>query len=154
MSKLIVKIKNTTDLPLPEYHTAGASGFDFMAAVTKPIILQPGKRAIIPTGLYFVIPTGFELQIRARSGLAVKYGISLANGIGTIDSDYRGEILVVLINHGDEPFKINRGDRIAQGVIASHENAVWKEVTSLDSTAREHQRFGSTGHEAGVSKLK
>ncbi len=152
MSKLVIQIKNTTDLPLPEYHTAGAAGFDFLAAVSKPIILQPGKRAIIPTGLYFVVPTGFELQIRARSGLAAKYGIGLANGIGTIDSDYRGEILVILINHGEEPFKVNRGDRIAQGVIARHEKAVWQEVKNLDPTARNHQRFGSTGHATKASK--
>lgn len=146
MKNIEVKIKNTTELPLPQYQTAGAAGFDFFAAVTEAVTLQPGDREIIPTGLYFAIPLGYELQVRARSGLAAKYGIGLANSIGTIDSDYRGEILVILINHGDEPFTINRGDRIAQGIIAKHEKAVWEEVDDLDETERNHGRFGSTGH--------
>ena len=146
MKNLEVRIKNTTELPLPQYQTAGAAGFDFLAAVKESVTIEPGKIEIVPTGLHFAFPEGYELQVRARSGLAAKHGIGLVNSIGTIDSDYRGEILVILINHGDKPFVINRGDRIAQGVMAKHETAVWQEVSELDETERNHKRFGSTGY--------
>lgn len=145
MSGHEIEVMNSTELPLPKYQTSGSSGFDFLAAVTEPIHLEPGCRATIPTGLHFAIPEGFELQVRGRSGLAAKFGIGLVNGIGTIDSDYRGEVQILLVNHGSESFIINRGDRIAQGVIARFERATWQPTLELSKTSRGQGGLGSTG---------
>ena len=127
------------------YETKGSSGMDIRAYIDEPIEISPGKRALIPTGIFLEIPQGYEVQIRARSGLAVKYGIGLTNGIGTIDSDYRGEIKVSLINWGEEPFVVNDGDRIAQMVVCRYETAEMKEVTELSDTERGSGGFGHTG---------
>ena len=130
---------------LPEYETKGSAGMDIRAYISDPIEILPGKRALIPTGLFLEIPEGAEVQIRARSGLAVKYGIGLTNGIGTIDSDYRGEIKVSLINWGDEAFTVNNGDRIAQMVVCRYESAVLEPVDELSETKRGSGGFGHTG---------
>ena len=134
-------------LALPAYETAGSAGMDLRAAVAadEPLILAPQARAMVPTGLSFAIPLGYEVQIRPRSGLAAKHGITCLNTPGTIDSDYRGEIKVILINLGDADFVIERGDRIAQMVLAPVTQAVWDEVAVLDETSRGAGGFGSTG---------
>ena len=143
----IRRLPNNPDLPLPTYETAGAAGMDLRAAVAEdePIVLRPGARAAIPTGLAFALPDGFEGQVRPRSGLAARHGVSQVNTPGTIDADYRGEVKVILINLGEEDFTIRRGDRIAQLVIAPVTQAQWNEVQSLDETARGEGGFGSTG---------
>jgi len=130
---------------LPSYETEGSAGMDIRAYIEEPVTLEPGKRALIPTGLFMEIPAGFEVQIRARSGLAVKYGIGLTNGIGTIDSDYRGEIKVSLINWGEDDFVINDGDRIAQMVVCRYEKADLELADELSDTARGVGGFGHTG---------
>ena len=130
---------------LPKYETVGSAGFDIRAYIEAPVTIAPGERALIPTGLYFQLEPGYEAQIRARSGLAVKKGIGLVNGIGTIDSDYRGEVCVPLINWGRESFTIESGDRIAQVVIARYEQVSFEIVDSLDETARGAGGFGHTG---------
>lgn len=140
-----VRIVNKGSLDLPEYKTLGSSGVDLMADIETSITLKPMERFLVPTGLFVEIPEGYEAQIRGRSGLAIKNGISLANGIGTIDSDYRGEIKVILINLGMEPFIINRGDRIAQMVLIKYEKMDFQLVDSLDETKRGHGGFGHTG---------
>ncbi len=134
-------------LALPAYETAGSAGMDLRAAVPSdaPIVLASGARAMVPTGLSFAIPLGYEVQIRPRSGLAAKHGITCLNTPGTIDSDYRGEIKIILINLGDADFVIERGDRIAQMVLAPVTQAVWDEVAILDETSRGAGGFGSTG---------
>lgn len=134
-------------LVLPAYETLGAAGMDIRAAVPEgaPIILQPGQREMVPTGLSVAIPHGFEIQMRPRSGLAAKHGLTCLNSPGTIDSDYRGELKVILINHGAEPFTINRGERIGQMVLAPVTRIVWQEVENLDETVRGTGGFGSTG---------
>ncbi len=134
-------------LALPAYETAGSAGMDLRAAVAAddPLVLAPQARAMVPTGLSFAIPLGYEVQIRPRSGLAAKHGITCLNTPGTIDSDYRGEIKVILINLGDADFVIERGDRIAQMVLAPVTQAVWDEVAILDETLRGAGGFGSTG---------
>jgi dUTP pyrophosphatase len=134
-------------LALPAYETLGAAGMDLRAAVldAEPVTLAPGKRAMIPTGLSIALPQGYEAQIRPRSGLAAKHGLTCLNSPGTIDADYRGEIKVILINHGDEPFVIKRGERIAQMVIASVIQGSLEVVATLDETARGAGGFGSTG---------
>ena len=129
----------------PEYETQGSAGMDIRAHLDSSIELLPGKRALVPTGLFMEIPVGYEVQIRARSGLAVKYGIGLVNGIGTIDSDYRGEIKVPLINWGEEAFVINDGDRIAQMVVCKYEKAELVKVDELSETERGEGGFGHTG---------
>jgi len=143
----IRRLPNNPDLPLPAYETAGAAGMDLRAAVAEdePIVLRPGARAAIPTGLAFALPDGFEGQVRPRSGLAARHGVSQVNTPGTIDADYRGEVKVILINLGEEDFTIRRGDRIAQLVIAPVTQAQWNEVQSLDETVRGEGGFGSTG---------
>jgi len=141
---MLIKIK-TLSGQLPEYETAGSAGMDIRAYIDVPVIIEPGKRALIPTGLFMEIPEGYEVQIRARSGLAVKYGIGLTNGIGTIDSDYRGEIKVSLINWGDEAFTVNNGDRIAQIVVAKYERAQLCQADELSETERGAGGFGHTG---------
>lgn len=130
---------------LPAYETIGSAGMDLSACLTDPVTIFPGGRVLVPTGLRIQLPLGFEAQIRARSGLAVKYGIGLVNGIGTIDSDYRGEIKIPLINWGESPYVINNGDRIAQMVIARYEIVEWDPVDSLEETERGTGGFGHTG---------
>lgn len=134
-------------LELPAYETSGAAGMDLRAAVSDsaPIELKPGERAIVPTGLSLAIPEGYEIQIRPRSGLAARHGITCLNTPGTIDSDYRGEVKVILVNLGDAPFTIGRAERIAQMVLAPVTQLTWNQVASLDETARGKGGFGSTG---------
>jgi dUTP pyrophosphatase len=132
-------------LPLPAYATAGAAGMDLLAAVTVPVTIEPGQRALIPTGLAIALPPGYELQIRPRSGLALRNGILLPNSPGTIDEDYRGELQVIVLNAGQESFTVERGTRIAQAVLAPVVRARWHEVANLDDTARGAGGFGSTG---------
>jgi dUTP pyrophosphatase len=138
------RLPGNTDLPLPTYATAGAAGFDLRAAAS--LSLAPGQFAVVPTGFAMAIPAGFEMQVRPRSGLAAKHGVTVLNTPGTIDSDYRGEVAVILINHGSSSFAINRGDRIAQGVIAAAIQVPLVEVDSLDATSRGTGGFGSTGN--------
>jgi dUTP pyrophosphatase len=133
-------------LPLPAYATAGAAGMDVVSA--EDVVIAPGARHPVATGLALAIPQGFEIQVRPRSGLALKHGITVPNTPGTIDSDYRGELKVLLINHGAEPFAIARGDRVAQLVLAPVVQAAWTEVAELDETARGAGGFGSTGGHA------
>lgn len=134
-----------SDLPLPTYETAHAAGMDLRAAVSDPVTLAPGERALVPTGLRIALPEGYEAQIRPRSGLAIRHGISMVNSPGTIDADYRGEIRVIVINHGREAFTITRGDRIAQMVVAPVVHAEWEEVDDLEETERGAGGFGHTG---------
>ena len=143
----IQRLPHGAGLALPSYQTTGSAGMDLAAAVAEdaPLSLAPGARALVPTGLAFAIPHGFELQLRPRSGLAHKHGVTVLNTPGTVDSDYRGEVQVILINHGDVPFTIARGDRIAQAVIAPVVQAVIGEVQTLEDTARGSGGFGSTG---------
>lgn len=131
---------------LPSYETGGSAGMDIRAAISEPMVIEPGDRALVPSGIRVALPPGYEAQIRARSGLAIKYGIGLVNGIGTIDSDYRGEILIPLINWGKEPFTIHSGDRIAQMVVMKYEHIQWEIVETLSSTQRGAGGFGHTGH--------
>ncbi|MGN6357647.1 MAG: dUTP diphosphatase [Novosphingobium sp.] len=139
----IKRLPHFEGLELPAYATTGAAGMDVLAA--EDVVLQPGGRHAVATGLAMAVPDGFELQVRPRSGLALKHGISLPNTPGTIDSDYRGELKVILINLGDFPFEIRRGDRIAQLVLAPVVRATWLEVEELDETQRGEGGFGSTG---------
>ena len=143
----VTRLPHNADLPLPAYETDGAAGMDLRAAVADdaPLVLKPGARAMVPTGLAFAVPRGFEAQVRPRSGLAAKAGVTCLNTPGTVDSDYRGEVKVILINLGEEDFTIRRGDRIAQLVIAPFARASWSEVESLDETGRGAGGFGSTG---------
>jgi len=143
----VVQLDHAQGLPLPAYETNGAAGMDLRAAVAEdaPLVIKPGARFMVPTGLAFAVPAGFEAQVRPRSGLAAKAGVTCLNTPGTIDSDYRGEVKVILINLGDEDFTINRGDRIAQLVIAPVVQASWGLTTSLDETTRGAGGFGSTG---------
>jgi dUTP pyrophosphatase len=140
------RLPHNQDLPLPSYATAGAAGMDLLAAVVDAVVIAPGQRALIPTGLAIALPAGYELQVRPRSGLALRNGIVLPNSPGTIDEDYRGEIQVIVLNAGGEPFKVERGTRIAQAVLAPVVRAAWREVADLDVTARNTGGFGSTGH--------
>lgn len=146
----LLRLPHGADLPLPAYETAGAAGLDLRAAIMAPLTLAPGERALIPTGLAMQLPGGFEGQVRPRSGLALRHGVTVLNAPGTIDSDYRGEVSVVLINHGQEPFSIQRGDRIAQFVIAPVTQAELLEVSTLDATARGAGGYGSTGISGGT----
>jgi dUTP pyrophosphatase len=141
------RLPHGQDLPLPAYESAGAAGMDLRAAVADgdPAVLRPGARAVVPTGLAIALPRGFEAQVRPRSGLALRSGVVPLNTPGTIDSDYRGEVKVILINHGAEDVTIRRGDRIAQLVIAPITQAQWTEVENLDETSRGEGGFGSTG---------
>ena len=140
-----IKIVNKSKHPLPEYVTPGSAGMDLRANIDTPITLAPGERKLIPTGIYIALPVGYEAQVRPRSGLALKYGIGLANMLGTCDADYRGEIGVILINLGQEDFVVNDGERIAQMVIAKHERAEWEVVEELDETERGEGGWGHTG---------
>lgn len=143
----IVRLPHAEGLPLPAYETAGAAGMDLRAAVPedRPLILLPGRRALVPTGLVFEIPEGFEGQVRPRSGLALKHGVTCLNAPGTIDSDYRGEVKVLLVNLGEEDFSVTRGMRVAQLVLAPFIRAAIAERASAGSTARGEGGFGSTG---------
>ena len=143
----IKRLAHAEGLPLPAYETVGAAGMDLRAAVAdgEPVTLSPGQRARLPTGFCIAVPQGFEAQARPRSGLAAKAGITCLNAPGTIDSDYRGEVQVIVINHGQEDFVVRRGDRIAQLVIAPVVQAAWVEVADLDDTHRGAGGFGSTG---------
>jgi len=141
----IKRMENSEGLALPSYATENSAGMDLLSANVQDIVIKPGKRALIKTGIAIALPTGFEAQIRSRSGLALKNGVVVLNSPGTIDSDYRGEIGVILINLGEEDFVITRGTRIAQMVIAHHKNAQFQEVAELDETARGVGGFGSTG---------
>lgn len=140
-----VKVVNKSNHRLPEYATIGSAGMDLKANISEPVVLKPLKRELIPTGLYMQIPTGHEVQIRPRSGLACKYGITVANAPGTIDSDYRGEVKVCLINLSDTSFVVNPGERIAQAVLNKVEKIEWNEVAELDETERGEGGFGHTG---------
>ena len=145
VSVLIRRLPGAADLPLPRRATPGASGFDLHAAVDGEIVLAPGQRELVPTGLAIALPPGCEGQIRARSGLALRHGILLPNAPGTVDSDYRGELRVILMNAGSEPFAIRRGDRIAQLVIARVAHAELREVAELPASERGSGGFGHTG---------
>jgi len=141
----ITRLPHAADIALPAYATEHAAGMDLCAAIDTPMTMQPGDHALVATGLAIALPPGFEAQVRPRSGLAAKNGVTVLNSPGTIDADYRGEIKAILINHGTEPFTIERGMRIAQMVIARHATVQWKEVTELSETARGAGGFGSTG---------
>lgn len=140
-----IKIINTSTNPLPNYETEHAAGMDLRAHLSAPLIIKPTHRLLVPTGLFIEIPVGFEAQIRPRSGLAYKHGITVLNSPGTIDADYRGEIKVLLINLGTEDFEINPGERIAQMIISSHEQAKWIVADTLSDTVRGQGGYGSTG---------
>lgn len=146
---LVKRLPGNEDLPLPAYATDGAAGMDVVSA--EDVELAPGARHAVATGLAIAIPAGYEVQVRPRSGLALKHGVTVANAPGTIDSDYRGEVKAILINLGAEPFAIRRGDRVAQLVLAPVTRAGWVEVSELDETARGEGGFGSTG---GLAALK
>lgn len=140
-----IKIINTSENPIPEYATEGSAGMDLRAWLAEPVTLQPLERKLISTGLFFEIPEGYEVQVRPRSGMAIKHGITCLNSPGTVDSDYRGEIKIILINLSSESHTINSGDRIAQMVVAKVERASLKPVEQLESTTRGEGGFGHTG---------
>jgi len=141
----VKRLPHSEGLALPSYATSGAAGMDLLAAVAAPVVIAPGQRVLIPTGLTIALPPGFELQVRPRSGLALKNGIVLPNSPGTIDEDYRGELQVIVMNAGHEPFTVERGMRIAQAVLAPVVRVAWDEVQVLGQTARGAGGFGSTG---------
>lgn len=140
-----VKIINKSHHPLPAYETEQSAGMDLRANLQEPITLAPLQRCLVPTGLFMALPAGYEAQVRPRSGLAIKKGITVLNSPGTVDADYRGEVCVILVNMSSEPFVINDGDRIAQMVIARHEHVAWHPVETLDETERGDGGFGHTG---------
>lgn len=141
----IQRLAHAADLPLPATATNLSAGADLLAAVAEPVVLSPGQRAVIPTGIAIQLPGGFEAQVRPRSGLAAKHGVTVLNAPGTIDSDYRGEIGVILINHGDEDFSVTRGMRVAQIIVAPISRVVWQEIDELETSQRGQDGFGSTG---------
>ena len=145
MDALKVKIINRSHHQLPAYATPGSAGMDIRAFVKYPIVLQPLERVLVPTGIYLELPVGYECQIRPRSGLALKHGITIANTPGTVDSDYRGEVGIILINLSKEPFVINDGERICQMVISRYQRVEWEEAETLDSTERGAGGFGHSG---------
>jgi dUTP pyrophosphatase len=146
VKEMLKKIKiNSVGGELPRYETQGSAGMDLKAFIEETIALKPGERILVPTGIALELPEGYEAQIRARSGIAIKWGVGLINGVGTIDSDYRGEIKVPLINLGEKPFIINSGDRIAQMVVAKYERVEWEHVKSLNESDRGEGGFGHTG---------
>ena len=145
LSVAIKRLDHAADLALPAYATNDSAGLDLLAAIAAPVTLQPGERRLIPTGIAIALPAGTEAQVRPRSGLALKHGITVLNAPGTIDADYRGEVGVVLINHGDQPFVIERGSRIAQMVVASYARVAWTVSADLEASARGAGGFGSTG---------
>jgi dUTP pyrophosphatase len=141
----VVQLDHAKNLPLPAYETADAAGMDVRAALSESVTLAPGERKAIPTGLKLAIPSGYEVQVRPRSGLAIKKGITMINAPGTVDADFRGEVHVLMVNHSDEPFVVEHGERIAQLVVAPVVQATWNVVDALDETARGEGGFGSTG---------
>ena len=141
----MISVINDPPYPLPEYATAQSAGLDLRAHLAEPLLLQPGERALIPTGLRMALPPGWEAQVRPRSGLALKLGITVLNSPGTIDADYRGPVGVILINHGTDSFSVEPGERIAQLVFARFEQAVWQPVKELDQTERAEGGFGHSG---------
>jgi dUTP pyrophosphatase len=141
----VMQLASAEGLPLPQYATAGAAGVDLSAAVHEPVVIPPGGRAVVPTGIAIALPAGFEAQVRPRSGLAAKAGITVLNAPGTVDSDYRGEIQVILANFGEQPFAVARGERIAQLVVAPVTQVAWRATDELSETARGAGGFGSTG---------
>jgi dUTP pyrophosphatase len=141
----VQRLPHAVDLPLPTHATAGAAGLDLLAAVASDIVLPPGRHAAVPTGIAIALPDGFEAQVRPRSGLALRHGVTVLNAPGTIDSDYRGEVTAILINHGAEPFTVTRGMKIAQLVVAAHARVEWDESAALEKTMRGAGGFGSTG---------
>ncbi len=145
MQEVDIKIINTSGNSLPEYATSGSSGLDLRASIDAPVTLQPLERAIISTGIFIELPYGFEAQVRPRSGLAMKHGITCLNSPGTVDSDYRGELKVILINLSNESYSVNNGERIAQVVISKVEKANWQPVFQLESSTRGEGGFGHTG---------
>jgi len=144
---MTVRIVNHSPFPLPAYETDFSAGMDLKALLDIPVILNPLHRALIPTGLYIELPTGFEAQVRPRSGLAAKHGITVLNSPGTIDADYRGEIKVILVNLSDQPYSIQHGDRIAQIIISRHETIAWEQVEVLNTSERGAGGFGHTGNQ-------
>ncbi len=142
---MTIKIISTSNHPLPSYETIASAGMDLRANLAEPIVLKPLERALVKTGLFIELPLGYEAQVRPRSGLAFKKGITVLNSPGTVDADYRGEIGVILVNLSNEEFTVENGERIAQLVIAKHERAEWLEVTELSETSRGEGGFGSTG---------
>ncbi len=147
MQDVEIKIVNTSENQIPEYATSGSSGMDLRASLSGPIVLKPMERKMIPTGLFLEIPKGYEVQVRPRSGLAWKHGITCLNSPGTVDSDYRGELKVILVNLSNEEHVIHHGDRIAQMVLSKVEKAILQPVIKLASTARGDGGFGHTGHQ-------
>jgi dUTP pyrophosphatase len=145
MNKMIVKIVNQSNNPLPDYSTEHAAGMDLRANLSGPVVLKPLERVLVPTGLFIELPVGYEAQIRPRSGLALKKGITVLNSPGTIDADYRGEVGIILINLSDREFAIEHGERICQMVIARHEHIGWETVEILEETVRGAGGFGHTG---------
>jgi len=145
MERLEIVIKKKDGVNLPSYATESSSGLDLVAFLEQPVVLEPLTRALVPTGIHIAIPEGFEAEIRPRSGIAHKFGVTVLNTPGTIDSDYRGEVKILLINLGDQPFTINNGDRIAQMIFKSVVAISWKSVEELPGTIRGHGGFGSTG---------
>ncbi len=145
MSQLQVKVINRSKHALPEYATKLSAGLDLKAELSQPLVLKPMQRELVPTGLFIELPEGYEAQVRPRSGLASKHGVTVLNSPGTIDADYRGEVKVLLINLAATDFIVNDGERIAQMVVASHEQVKWKEVEELSDTTRGEGGFGSTG---------
>ena len=145
MPKLKVSILNKSNHPLPEYATEGSAGMDLRANILEELVLQPGDRMLVPTGLFIELPKGYEAQIRPRSGLAIKQGITCLNSPGTIDSDYRGEIKVILINHSTQEQILHPGDRIAQMVVSKFEKVKWKTAEQISETTRSEGGFGHTG---------
>jgi dUTP pyrophosphatase len=145
MKIAIQRLPHAHDLALPAYATAGSAGLDLLAAVESEITLAPGERKGVPTGIALALPEGYEAQVRPRSGLALRHGVTVLNAPGTIDSDYRGEVAAILINHGDAPFAIPRGMKIAQLVVARHARVEWLETADLETTTRGAGGFGSTG---------
>lgn len=140
-----VKVVNKSGIDLPQYATEFSAGMDVRAAIDAPVVLEPLQRAMIPTGLYLQIPEGYEVQVRPRSGLAAKKGITVLNAPGTIDADYRGQVCVILVNLSNDPFTVERGERVAQLVLAKHEIIEWEETDTLEDSARGDGGFGSTG---------
>ncbi len=143
----VTRLPHGAEMPLPTYQSQNAAGMDLRAAVSDPLRLEPGKRALVPTGIAIALPEGHEAQVRPRSGLALKHGVTVLNAPGTIDADYRGEVGVILINHGEEAFEIHRGERVAQLIFAPVTQGEWDEVETLDETARGAGGFGSSGKE-------
>ena len=145
MHHVEIKIVNTSDNSTPEYATAGSAGMDLRAWLIEPVILKPMERKLIPTGLFLEIPEGYEVQVRPRSGMAINHGITCLNSPGTVDSDYRGEIKIILVNLSAEPHTVNSGERIAQMIVAKVEKAIFKTVDQVQTTARGAGGFGHTG---------